>query len=302
MEHSIFNDDHPVAQLGLIVLTCLGSLFLLLFVGALFALPLFHINPADLRMEISNFGNIPLQKYLQFIQGIGLFIIPAILLGKVFSNNSFNYLHINKIPPSYNFFLVLIILVASLPIIDLLASFNSWLHLPKSLSDVQDYIDKTSKNYQTITESFMKVTTIKGLAVNLVVMAIIPALGEELLFRGIFQRIFSNWARNVHWGIMITAFIFSVVHFEFYGFLPRLAFGVMFGYFLLWSGSIWLPILAHFINNSISVVLYYLIANGMVNKKIADVGAISDRLPLIIISGLFLGTGLYLLYKKRIKS
>ena len=140
------------------------------------------------------------------------------------------------------------------------------------MSAIQQYIDQTSKTYETITESFMKGNSFMGLLENLLVIALIPALAEEFLFRGVFQRIFINWTRNPHWGIIITSFIFSVIHLEFYGFFPRWLLGILFGYMLLWSGSIWLPIIAHFLNNGIAVITYFLINNGRVNTKMADIG------------------------------
>ncbi|HEY4789276.1 MAG TPA: CPBP family intramembrane glutamic endopeptidase, partial [Bacteroidales bacterium] len=173
------------------------------------------------------------------------------------------------------------------------------IRLPQSMSDIQNYIDQTSKTYQTITESFMKVNTLQGLASNLLIVAIIPALGEEFLFRGVLQCIFSNWTRNVHWGILISSFVFSAIHMEFYGFFPRWILGIMFGYFLIWSGSLWLPILAHFLNNAIAVITYYLISNGLIKENMADIGSTTDFLPFTIICCLFTGAGIYLLYKKK---
>jgi len=118
----------------------------------------------------------------------------------------------------------------------------------------------------------------------------------------VFQRIFSNWTQNPHWGIFISAFIFSAIHFEFYGFFPRLILGMMFGYFLYWSGSIWLPILAHFVNNGIAVITFYLISSGRLNEKMADIGSTSDILPITISCCIFMGAGIYYLYKKRVNA
>jgi membrane protease YdiL (CAAX protease family) len=85
------------------------------------------------------------------------------------------------------------------------------------------------------------------------VIALIPAIGEELLFRGVIQgSIFKN--TNIHVAVLLTSIIFSAFHLQFYGFLPRMVLGILLGYSLAWSGSLWLPVLIHFINNGAAVV------------------------------------------------
>ena len=99
--------------------------------------------------------------------------------------------------------------------------------------------------------------TQNALLINLLMLAIIPAVGEELFFRGCLQRIFSRWVGNQHVGIWIVAFIFSAIHLQFFGFLPRMLLGALFGYLLLWGGSLYVPIFAHFINNAMVVIVSY---------------------------------------------
>src|SRR5690606_2422366 len=107
---------------------------------------------------------------------------------------------------------------------------------------------------EKITEKILQVTSFSGLLLNLLVIAIIPAIGEELLFRGCLQPVFHRWTKNIHIAIWITAIIFSAIHVQFYGFIPRMLMGAVFGYMLYWGRSIWLPIIAHFINNATAVI------------------------------------------------
>jgi membrane protease YdiL (CAAX protease family) len=301
MRALFFNDENPVGQLSITILTCLCCLFIFSFLGSVIAFFFYHVHPRDLQMELENLNNIPLQKFFQGVQGVGLFLVPALIVGRLFSGRSFDYLKMNVLPSTYKFFLVIVVVASSVPVIDLLSKLSSMIRLPDSMAGVQNYIDQTSKLYQTISESFMKGSSIPGLLLNLLIVAVIPALGEEFLFRGVFQRIFTNWTRNPHWGIFISAFFFSLIHMEFYGFVQRLLLGMMFGYFLLWSGSIWLPVLAHFINNVVAVVLFYLISNGFINAKMAETGSLSDALPITIISFAVMGTGIYVLFKKKLE-
>jgi uncharacterized protein len=298
MERSVFNDDFPWAQFGLTILVCLTCLIFFSLIGYLAAVPLFHIHPFDLTRELENMNNVPLLKYFQVVQSFGLFLVPSLLLGRIFSGNGFGYLKMNKTSSGILFFIVSVVMLSALPVINLMAELNSMIRLPESMSGLQQLMEKSSLAYQAASEAFLKVTSWQGLVVNLFVIALLPALGEELLFRGVIQRIFCNMAGNYHIGILISGFLFSFMHFEFFAFFPRWALGIMFGYMLLWSGSIWLPVLAHFINNSLAVVIYYFVSAGMVDKKSADFGSSFDILPYTILSGLVMSFGLFFLYKK----
>jgi len=97
------------------------------------------------------------------------------------------------------------------------------------------------------------------LLINLLMIAILPAIGEELIFRGCFQNIFTRWTGNYHWGIWLAAILFSAIHMQFYGFIPRMLLGAMFGYMLVWGRSMWLPILAHLVNNGGAVITAYVL-------------------------------------------
>src|SRR5207344_1198984 len=103
-----------------------------------------------------------------------------------------------------------------------------------------------------------KGTSVLSLAINLFIIAFLPALGEELFFRGMMQKLFSQLTKNNHLAIIITSIIFSAIHLQFYGFLPRMVLGIFLGYLLVWSGSLWLPILAHFVNNASAVLFTFL--------------------------------------------
>jgi membrane protease YdiL (CAAX protease family) len=93
---------------------------------------------------------------------------------------------------------------------------------------------------------------------NLITIALIPAIAEEMIFRGVFQKIFNNLFKSGHIAIWVTAFIFSAIHFQFFGFIPRFILGLVFGYLFYWSGSLWLSIISHFVNNAFPVIMAYI--------------------------------------------
>ena len=133
-------------------------------------------------------------------------------------------------------------------------------------------------------------------AINLLVIALIPAIGEELTFRGVLQQALVRGTKNVHVAIILSAAIFSFIHFQFYGFLPRMFLGILLGYLFYYSGSIWTSILMHFVNNGTVVVLAYLDYKGVVDVDFEHFGSTSS-IPLMILS-LLLTVGIVFLSSK----
>ncbi len=301
MERKAFNDDFPVAQLGMTVLVAITSLLTFSLLALLLAIPIFGVNSGNLFdiTNLSNPKNIPILKYIQIVQSTSLFIIAPIFLAKIFSGNSSNYLHINKRPQISQMVIVAMLIVVLLPVTNLIAELNSMIKFPDFMSSIEAYLQRTEKEAETLTEAFLKTTSINGLCINLLMIGVIPAIGEEFLFRGVLQRIFSNWTKNSHWGIIISALIFSAIHMQFYGFFPRFLLGAMFGYLFLWSGSLWLPILAHFVNNSLAVIAYYLVSINVIDEKIINIGISSSQIPLTLTCIIPSALGIYKLYTTR---
>jgi membrane protease YdiL (CAAX protease family) len=131
-------------------------------------------------------------------------------------------------------------------------------------------------------EKFVSVDTIGGLMLNLFMIAGLAALGEELLFRSIIQTSLIKICKNAHVGILIASAIFSFIHFEFYGFVPRLILGMLLGYMFYFSGSIWIPMLMHFLNNGTVVLIYFLNNKGITNIDVDTFGQTS--IPVLIVS------------------
>lgn len=130
--------------------------------------------------------------------------------------------------------------------------------LPGFLKGIEDWMLRKELEVGNLTKQLLVMNSISVLLVNLLMFVVIPAFGEELIFRGCLQKIFKRLTGNYHIAIWITAIIFSAIHVQFYGFIPRMLLGALFGYLLVWSGSLWLPILAHFMNNAIAVITAYI--------------------------------------------
>ncbi len=143
-----------------------------------------------------------------------------------------------------------------------------------------------------ISDAFLQGSGYPDLVWSLLIVAVLPSLGEELLFRGTLQPLFSRWTGSKHAGVWLSAILFSAIHMQFFGFVPRLLLGVIFGYALLRSGSLWLPVLLHFWNNGTIVVVTWLNARGLIHLDEAEL-SVFHPLWAIILGG---ALGLWLLF------
>ena len=287
MKKPFFSGLHPVAQLLMLVLTTLISYFVFAFIGILIVVGFYDISLADLVEAIGSGGisHVGVLKVLQITQSIGIFIVPAFILAWSASAHPAEYLGLNTKTQSKGWLLMLGILLAAQPLVIYTGELNQLLKLPEFLAGLEQWMQEMEDKAMELTESFLTVTTVGGLLVNLLMIAILPGLGEELFFRGLIQKLFSRWFKNVHVAVVLTAILFSALHMQFYGFLPRFLLGLLFGYLFVWSGNLWLPIVAHLVHNSIPVVLYFLYAKGLTGSTPDDVGT-GSMAPIWALVGL----------------
>ncbi len=253
-----FSTLHPFAQLLFLVFVSIASLMLTVAVSTLIAIPLFGISFETLGQTSENIAYL---KYSQAMQSVGLFIVPALVAAYIFSETDTkqirNYLQIRRPENSRNIMFVFLIPLAAMPIISFTGKLNAGIQLPESLHALELSMQALEETAKKIVEKFLITNSYSALFVNILIIAILPAIGEELFFRGTVQRILLRWTSNPHVGIFLASAIFSFIHFQFYGFIPRLLLGMVFGYLFFWSKNIWYPIIAHFINNAVAVILYF---------------------------------------------
>ena len=257
-------------------------------------------------------------KWLQFMQTLGTFLIPPILCAWIWDTNHqpFAWLKItNHQSPITNqkwliYLIAILIMIVAIPAINFLADLNSRIVLPKSLDFIEQIFKQQEDAAAALTERFLQADNIGQLLINIGLLALLPALAEELSFRGTLQQIlcpensqFTNQKSQIHIAVWVTAIVFSAIHMQFYGFIPRMLMGAMFGYVFLWTGSLWIPILMHFTNNCIAVIAYYLTSNSqepIVNSQqnIADTIGAGDTWWLGVISILITSLGLLIFYRR----
>ena len=201
-------------------------------------------------------------RLLQSLAAIGTFILPALLAAYLFSSNSKAYLGLDKKAPVPSVIMVFLLLIIGIPFINWMTFINQGMHLPASLKSVEDWMKSSEEQASHITEILLGTGTLGDLFSNLFVIAVLPAIGEELFFRGIVQKQFQELANNRTAAIVLTSVLFSALHMQFFGFIPRFVLGMLLGFLYAWSGSIWLSMIAHFINNAGAVILTWLLTRN----------------------------------------
>jgi membrane protease YdiL (CAAX protease family) len=280
MAITAFRGMKPFPQLMFAAFVIIVSFLFFMLLSLVAAIPLFGLDSMMSIPSASNLSDpesIKMLKYFQVVQSFGLFIVPPIILGWLFNGKIDKYLNLDRKTNAASVFLVVLLVIFALPLINFIGEWNYQMQFPEWLRGVEQWMQNAEENAAELTEAFLKVETTGGLIFNLFMIAFLPAIGEELLFRGVIQRIFTKMTKNYHWGIWIAAFLFSALHIQFYGFVPRLLLGVLFGYLLVWSGSMWLPIIAHFVNNGFAVIAMFLIDKNIVSSKVENIGSSPDE-------------------------
>lgn len=261
-----------VAIVGLLFCSIMAYIVSFLFFGVQ------NLNELSLLLQ----NNTSVLEIFQFFQSIGLFVIPAFLMAYILSNNVRSFLFFKK--PSAEISIIgILTIITAVPFINWLSAQNAAIQFPAFLEGIEQWMKNSEEAATLVTEKFLQANSFSGLLMNIFLMAIVPAISEELFFRGLLQNYFYKSSKNIHLAIWIGAFVFSAFHLQFYGFMPRLLMGAFLGYLLVWSGSIWVPIMAHFINNALAVVFYYLHSNGYTDVNIDTIG-IKETLYLSVLS------------------
>jgi Predicted metal-dependent membrane protease len=228
-------------------------------------------------------------KISQLIVTVVTFLVPVLLLSRISRIKSKIFVRADKGLSFVTFLLAVLLMIAIQPLMNATADwFSNW-SLPSSLSWLEHWLKNMEKQNLELVRQFLDVNSAGGLLFNILVVAIAPAVCEEFFFRGGLQQVF--YARmNKHVAIWLAAAVFSAVHMEVSGFFPRMVLGASFGYLFIWTGSIWAPVIAHFVNNLCGVVTEYLIFNHMIDKHVEKVGTGDTLWATVLGSAVFLAS------------
>ena len=275
---------------------------IILWLGCIFVMFSLTVLVIALVTQGNPLSDINTLKWIQLLQTISLFLLPSLILAYLCAKAPWNWLQLdNKVDWKVLLWAIGIMLVA-LPAINLMSHWNQQMVLPTWLSGVEEWMKNKEAEAEWLTKQFMSVTTISGLLVNLLLMAVLPALSEEITFRGVLQQLLtaphrlSSFASRLspHLAIWLTAIIFSAIHMQFYGFVPRMLMGALFGYMLVWTGSLWVPMLMHFVNNGMAVLLYFMANRAHWDMDKVDAIGTGNTLWLGIVSLVLTVVGIYM--------
>lgn len=224
------------------------------FLSAILAQLLFgnEISQPGIMDDWSRADVLRLHKILQVVSHIGIFIVPALTFTCLVSNNSKKYLSFNNAKGKI-WALLPVIIVGLLVLNNLLYMVNRSIDFSFISADFQYSLEYNQALSDKKIDAFVGNT---GLSfwVNLIVICILPAIGEELTFRGVLQRIGIDLTQSVYWGITFSALIFAIIHWQPFNFLPIFVLGWIFGYIVYLSGSIWITMVLHFLNNLMGLI------------------------------------------------
>ncbi|SFG64020.1 CPBP family intramembrane glutamic endopeptidase [Pontibacter chinhatensis] len=293
MKGFISKDLHPSWVLLLLIVYMAGGYFVAMFVIGLLANWIFGIGLIELATVATNPADHPqgpqvmllLQGVLQFFAFI---VAPAFLLLSL-NYRLGDYLNWKMPSPWLLVLLSGILIIAIMPANSVIIQWNAHMNFPDFMRAFEEWARQQEEQLAELTKLITQFNSVPELLIGLVVFAAIPAVGEELVFRGIAQQQIHRWSGNIHVAIWVTGIIFAAIHVQFFGFLPRAILGALFGYLYFWSGRIIVPIVAHFANNGFTVFLLYLQQTRAIDTNIESTEAMpwySIALSLLVSVGL----------------
>lgn len=249
-----------------------GPLFRLVQLAGVTLLSLLFFSLLTVLISGGELESVRSLKLAQLLQSIGIFFVPPIVLATVWSKRPVAWLKLSGVPSAKKGLLVMLTMWSAIPAINLIGEWNDRIVLPETFSALEEAMRAMEQRAKELTEQLMEMNNWGALLLTLGLVAVIPALGEELFFRATVQQLLQS-AIGKHLAVWLAAIIFSFIHFQFYGFVPRMLLGAIMGYFMVWSGSLWYPILAHFVNNATVVTFYFLQQRGWVDLDLETFGS-----------------------------
>ncbi len=199
------------------------------------------------------------------IYSIGTFIFSAFILSIIFKQKPLEYLKLNRFPKPVFLIMIPLLFIIALPILSWMIQWNSSFVLPDFLAGIEQKLKAMEDVNNQLYALLLDMDNYTDLFANIMVMALIPAIGEELFCRGVLLNIFYEYSGKKFWSVVIVAIIFTLLHMQFYKFLPMMTLAIMLGLFINWTQSIWASIFFHFLNNTLAVCGNFYYQRGVKN-------------------------------------
>lgn len=272
----LLKTKRPGSQLLVLVSVSLVSLFLVGLAGSAIVSALSGMSLAQMadmsKWDYSKPQTLFVVRAMQLVQFIGLFVIPSFFCARLFSTNSRQYMGLKR-PSNMTYFAAgALIMIIAMPLVGLLGELNRHIEFPAGIAN---WMKEKEDSASQVLKGLLLHGSVKDLLLNIVFVAVLAAVGEELLFRGIGQRLLIKWFRSPWAGIIISAVLFSAFHLQFYGFFPRLMLGIFLGAMYWYSGSLWVPILGHFVYDALQIVMVYYRPDMMNEESVVSTGSVA---------------------------
>jgi len=242
--------------------------------GILLALPLFGADYQALLQALSDPTLSPSSRpallIIQACSSLFGFVLSPLLFYVLIEKGKPSRLFHDKHLDAQLLLLVGLVVVTFMAVNSVIIEWNMGLDLGALSPAFEQWASAKEEQLKELTAYLTRFDSLGGLLVGMVVIAVLPAVGEELVFRGLGQRMFHGLTNNKHAGIWIAAFLFSFIHLQFYGFFPRLLLGALFGYIYVWSNNLWYPIFAHFVNNGFTLAMLYMYQQDVTELNVED--------------------------------
>lgn len=291
---------NPWYHLVFLMIFVFVGLFVFNFFGFVFAMFVVGFDLAQLQSIMENPLSGPETRVplliIQGITGIGSFIIVPILYQKYVDRSGNVRVEYEKNEDLKHYLIMVLFTFTIMPLTAKSMEWNEKLGFPASLSEIENALRETHNFVEESTRHLVNLDGPFELVLGLLVIAVVPAIGEEFLFRGFLQKYLIKGMKNVHLGILLTGFLFGAFHMQIFVMLPRILLGIVYGYFYHYSRNIYMPMIAHFTNNAFMVTMLYLYNQGLIAFNIED----EENMPLMmVLSGLVLSAMLFFYLKSR---
>lgn len=294
MDLQLLKDSKASSRLAALILLVPGFGIFLTLLGILLSIPFIDGSFVDVMTEMSAMTteqHVHLMKYYQIVTQFAWFLVPALIFGSLVQKNVFEFFNMNQFPTLLFVVMGILIIFLSNPFNEWLVYQNNQLNLPPFLSDWETWMREAEEAAAIATNKFLEMDSFNEYLLNIFMIGVMAALGEELLFRGAAQPLMMKLFKNPHIGIWSVAIIFSIIHFQFYGFFARMFLGAILGYSYYFTKNLWIPIIAHFFNNSMAVTYVYLSKEPLYNTSqgIIEVENVNTLYALLSLSFVILG-------------
>lgn len=234
------------------------------------------------------------------VQDLLVFILPAILAAFIATRLPASLLTVNVKPRTASIFMAVLVMLTSLPAMEWIIELNNNIHLPESMSALEESLRNMENTASDSISDIAGGDSVGDLIIGILIIGVLTAIAEELFFRGALQNLFMSMSKvNKHFAIWAAAVIFSFMHFQFFGFIPRVLLGAYFGYLIWWTGSVWVPVIAHAFNNSLVVVLSWIAMRNGVAESMEEGATISIGNDAVTIAMSFVVTVMVIIILRR---